>query len=95
MGRVVREGQHATPTISGLTHNNEMVFAAKGIATASRANGGFHYVAVGNQNSATLDTTGTNHFGGCAASNTAEEGCSLNKNPNADAEDPARRRRAR
>ena len=31
---------------------------------------------------------GTNHFGGCAASDAAEEGCSLNKNPNVDAEDP-------
>ena len=40
------------------------------------------------QNSATLDATGTNHFGGCAASDAAEEGCSLNKNPNVDAEDP-------
>ena len=74
--------------ISGLTHNNEMVFAAKGVGDGVGANGGFHYVAVGNQNSATLDATGTNHFGGCAASNTAEEGCSLNNNPNADAEDP-------
>jgi len=82
------EKDNTNSSISGLTHNNEMVFAAKGIGDGVGANGGFHYVAVGNQNSATLDATGTNHFGGCAASNTAEEGCSLNKNPNVDAEDP-------
>ena len=74
--------------VSGLTHNNEMVFAAKGVGDGVAANGGFHWVAVGNANSATLDATGSNHFGGCAASDTAEEGCSLNNNPNVDAEDP-------
>ena len=74
--------------ISGLDHNNEMVFAAKGVSDGVSVNGGFHWVAVGNQGSATLDATGANHFGGCAASDAAEEGCSLNKNVNADAEDP-------
>jgi hypothetical protein len=82
------EKDNTNTGVSGLTHNNEMVFAAKGLADGVAANGGFHYVAVGNNGSATLDNTGANHFGGCAASNSAEEGCSLNANPNADAEDP-------
>ena len=51
-------------SVSGLTHNNEMVFAAKGVGDGVAANGGFHWVAVGSQGSATLDATGTNHFGG-------------------------------
>ena len=74
--------------ISGLTHNNEMVFAAKGVPDAAAGHGGFNWTAVGNTNSALLDASDTNHFGGCAASDAAETGCSLNKNPNADAEDP-------
>ncbi len=74
--------------LSGLTHNNEMVFAAKGVGDGVAANGGFHWVAVGSQGSATLDATGANHFGGCAASDTAEAQCSLNRNPNVAAEDP-------
>jgi hypothetical protein len=74
--------------ISGLHHNNEMVFAAKGLADATPGRGGFSWTAVGNKGSALLDASGTNHFGGCAASDTAEEGCSLNANPAADAEDP-------
>ena len=74
--------------VSGLTHDNEMVFAAKGVGDGVAADGGFKWVAVGNTNSATLDATGTNHFGGCAASDVAEAGCSLNKNPSVDAEDP-------
>jgi hypothetical protein len=82
------EKDNTTPGISGLTHNNEMVFAAKGLADATPGRGGFNWTAVGNQNSALLDATGTNHFGGCAASDTLEAGCSLNKNANADAEDP-------
>jgi hypothetical protein len=74
--------------LSGLTHNNEMVFAAKGLADATPGRGGFSWTAVGSQDSALLDASGTNHFGGCAASDTAEAGCSLNKNPAVDAEDP-------
>jgi hypothetical protein len=74
--------------ISGLTHNNDMVFAAKGIATTAPNTGGFNWTAVGNQGSGLLDASGTNHFGACAASDAAEAGCSLNKNPNAGAEDP-------
>jgi hypothetical protein len=81
------EKDNTSTGISGLTHNNEMVFAAKGLADSTPGHGGFNWTAVGTQNSALLDNTGTNHFGGCAASNTAEEGCSLNANPNADAED--------
>ena len=33
--------------ISGL-HNNEMVFAAKAVSDGVTANGGFHWVVVGN-----------------------------------------------
>ena len=74
-------------TLSGL-HANEMVFAAKGVSDGVTANGGFHWVAVGNALQATLDTTGTTHFGNCVASATTESQCSLNSNPAADAEDP-------
>jgi hypothetical protein len=70
-------------------HGNEMVFAAKGINDGVAANGGFHWVAVGNALQAELDLTGaTNHFGTCAESQTNEAQCSLNKDPAADAEDP-------
>src|SRR5262249_52126921 len=71
-----------------LTHKNEMVFAAKGLADPAPGRGGFSWTAVGSLGSALLDASGANHFGGCAASDGAEAGCSLNKNPNADAEDP-------
>jgi hypothetical protein len=74
--------------VSGLTHNNEMVFAAKGVGDGVPANGGFHWVDVGSQASATLDATGNNHFGPCAATDAAEGQCSLNHNPKADAENP-------
>jgi hypothetical protein len=74
--------------ISGLHHNNEMVFAAKGLADPTPGHGGFNWTVVGNQGSGLLDTSGTNHFGACAASDSAEARCSLNKNPNGDAEDP-------
>jgi hypothetical protein len=74
-------------SISGLG-NNEMVFAAKGISDAVAANGGFHWVVVGNQLSGTLDTSGTNGFGACSASATSEQQCSLNNDPSSDAEDP-------
>jgi hypothetical protein len=66
-----------------------MVFAAKGVRDGGAADGGFHWVAVGHQGSAPLDASGANHFGGCAASNTAEEQCSLNHDVNAGAEDPS------
>jgi hypothetical protein len=65
-----------------------MVFAAKGISDGVAANGGFHWVAVGNQVSGTLDTSGTHGFGNCASSPADEQGCSLNHDPTRDAEDP-------
>ena len=82
------EKDNTDPAVSGLTHENEMVFAAKGVRDGVAANGGFHWVAVGSQGSATLDATGINHLGGCAASDTAEAQCSLNQNAKADAENP-------
>jgi hypothetical protein len=59
------------------------VFAAKAISDGLTANGGFHWVAVGSQLSGILDTTDT-----CGASAANEGQCSLNNDPNADAEDP-------
>ncbi|OAI39713.1 hypothetical protein AYO39_02635 [Actinobacteria bacterium SCGC AG-212-D09] len=73
--------------ISGL-HNNMLVFAAKAVSDGVTANGGFHWVVVGNALQGTLDTTGTHGFGTCAVSATNEAQCSLNKNPANDAEDP-------
>jgi hypothetical protein len=81
------EKDNTDHAISGLTHNNEMVFAAKGVSDAA-ADGGFRWIAVGSQLQGTLDATGTNHFGACAASDTTEAQCSLNKNAGKDAEDP-------
>ena len=73
--------------LTGL-HTNELVFAAKGVSDGITAHGGFHWVVVGNQSSGTLNKKGANKFGACAASATKEGQCSLNNNPNADAEDP-------
>ncbi len=75
------------PSSLGL-QNNELVFAAKGIADGVGANGGFHWVVVGSQATATLDRTSTHGFGGCASFASTEQQCSLNKNASADAEDP-------
>jgi hypothetical protein len=75
-------------TIPGL-HENEMVFAAKGVKDGVGANGEFHWVTVGTQLSGTLDKSGTNGFGTCAESAENEERCSLNRSPaKNDAEDP-------
>jgi hypothetical protein len=75
-------------SLSGL-HRNEMVFAAKGVSDGVGANGGFHWVSVGNALQGTLDRTGAaHHFGTCAESAVNEERCSLNHDPAADAEDP-------
>jgi hypothetical protein len=74
-------------SISGL-QSNEMVFAAKGIPDGVAGNGGFHWMVVGNQLSATLDTSGTHGFGACAQSATTEQQCALNHDATADAEDP-------
>jgi hypothetical protein len=70
--------------------NNEQVFAAK-IVKDANADGGFHWQAVGNGTAGknyVLDTTGTNGFGPCAASQDVEDTCSLNKAAGNDAEDP-------
>jgi hypothetical protein len=74
-------------SIPGL-RSNEMVFAAKGIPDGVAANGGFHWVAVGGAGSGTLDRTGANGFGVCAASVANEQACSLNHDATKDAEDP-------
>ena len=69
-------------------HENEMVFAAKGVSDGEAANGGFHWVVVGQALSATLDTSGANKIGKCAESAPVEARCSLNKDTNGDAENP-------
>jgi hypothetical protein len=73
--------------LSGL-NNNEMVFAAKGVSDGVGANGGFHWVAVGNALQATLDKSGPNKFGNCVASAANEAKCTVSKDPTADAENP-------
>jgi hypothetical protein len=70
--------------------DNDQVFAAK-IVADPKADGGFHWRAVGNGTAGqvnTLDTTGANGFGNCSASTSAEDACSLNKLAGNDAEDP-------
>jgi hypothetical protein len=72
---------------------NERVFAAKAVSAGSvsgTVDGGFHWEAAGRKTTATevLDTSGANHAGPCLASKAAEDRCTLNKNPHADAEDP-------
>jgi hypothetical protein len=74
------------PGTAGLAEN-EMVFAAKAVKDEAPGAGGFHWVAVGNQLSGTLDTPGKG-FGACSESKANEEKCSLNSDPKADAEDP-------
>ncbi len=69
-------------------HENEMVFAAKGVSDGEGANGGFHWVVVGQAFSATLDTSGINKMGKCAESAPLEARCSLNKDTNGNAENP-------
>jgi hypothetical protein len=69
-------------------HQNEMVFAAKAVSDGEAANGGFHWVVVGQALSATLDTSGTNKMGKCAESAPLEARCSLNMDTNGDAENP-------
>jgi hypothetical protein len=76
------------PGLNGIT--NELVFAAKAVPDAV-ADGGFHWVAVGNGTAGqtnVLDTTATNMFGSCDASAAQERACSLNKDASVDAEDP-------
>ncbi|HEY1711650.1 MAG TPA: hypothetical protein VGG07_02040 [Solirubrobacteraceae bacterium] len=66
---------------------NGMVFAAKGVSDGVGANGGFHWVAVGNGGQGNLDGS-INGAGTCAHSLAEEQACSLNISPTADAEDP-------
>ena len=72
------------PSTDGL-HDNEMVFAAKAFADTT-ADGQFQWQVFGTGGMGVLDNTA--HGGACGVSKPAEEGCSLNKNVNADAEDP-------
>jgi hypothetical protein len=69
-------------------HENEMVFAAKGVSDGVAANGGFHWVAVGQAFSGPLDTSGPKQLGPCGESAPAEARCSLNKDTNGNAENP-------
>ena len=71
---------------AGLQGPKGMVFAAKGVTNAS-ADGGFEWVAVGNGGQGNLDAS-INGAGTCAVSLSAEQACSLNIRPTADAEDP-------
>ncbi|MGZ4230040.1 MAG: hypothetical protein ACXVVQ_01275 [Solirubrobacteraceae bacterium] len=69
--------------------DNEMVFAAKGVAPSATAppsgtvDGGFNWIAVGNNAQGTLDTTNR-----CGANLDNEHACALNLDPTKDAEDP-------
>ena len=72
---------------SGL-HENEMVFAAKGVSDGESANGGFHWVVVGSALAGTLDTSGANKLGKCGESAANEGQCSLNSDTNGNAENP-------
>ena len=64
--------------------SNELVFAAKGISDGLATDGGFHWVVVGRTRRRARSTRRDS----CDASLTAEQQCSLNKNPANDAEDP-------
>ena len=67
---------------------NERVFAAKAVANPA-ADGAFGWAAVGRTTAAPqpLDTS-AGGAGPCLASKSAENACTLNKSPGADAEDP-------
>ncbi|MGN6379298.1 MAG: hypothetical protein ACTHNU_10135, partial [Gaiellales bacterium] len=71
--------------------NNDMVFAAKAVADTTAGAGGFHWQAVGNGTAGLtriLNRSGAHAFGGCAATQTAEGNCSLNKVAGNNAENP-------
>ena len=75
--------------IDGL-RSNDMVFAARIVADAD-ADGGFHWVAVGNGTAGqtnVLDTSGAHGFGNCAESQAAEDACTLNVQARRNAENP-------
>ncbi len=73
-------------------HNNEMVFAAKGVAPSATTpptgtvDGGFNWIAVGRTGQGVLDNSA--HGGSCGASQDNEAACSVNAAAGADAEDP-------
>jgi hypothetical protein len=69
-------------TGAGGLAGNDLVFAAKAESDAAGL-AGFHWHVIGNTGNAILNTAST-----CATSATAEQACSLNSNPGADAEDP-------
>jgi hypothetical protein len=75
--------------IDGL-RSNDMIFAAKIVADGT-ADGGFHWLAVGNGTTGqtnVLDASGAHGFGGCAESQDAEDACTLNAIARRDAENP-------
>ncbi len=72
------------PSAAGLA-NNELVFAAKAEADGTAGAGGFHWHVFGNAVNGNGILNGATT---CAASLSAEQACSLNSNPAADAEDP-------
>ncbi|HZD99337.1 MAG TPA: hypothetical protein VE132_14375, partial [Micromonosporaceae bacterium] len=87
---VVWYEQNATGTTGpNQLGGNEMVFAAKGVAPSATTpptgtvDGGFNYIAVGNNAQGVLDTTNT-----CGANLNNEHACALNLDPTKDAEDP-------
>ncbi len=79
------------PSALGLSAN-EQVFAAKIVADPA-ADGGFHWQAVGRGTAGQTNPLDTSSappgFGPCAASVAAEAACSMNANPERDAEDPS------
>jgi hypothetical protein len=82
-----------TSTLTGFRSNeNEQVFAAKGVAdSGTGVDGGFHWQAVGSGTaglSDTLDTSGPNGWGNCAASQANDDACALNADATHDAEQP-------
>ena len=75
--------------IDGL-RDNDMVFASK-IVADPLADGGFHWLAVGNGTAGqtnVLDISGAHGFGNCAESRDAEDACTLNAQARRDAENP-------
>ena len=75
---------YETGTGTGGLAANEMVFAAKVESDAGAGVlGGFHWHVIGNTGNGILNAATS-----CAASLSAEQACSLNRDPSADAEDP-------
>ena len=72
------------PTAGVGLRENELVFAAKGVKDESAEAGGFHWTVVGSQLSGALETK----TDVCGESGANEQKCSLNDDPEQDAEDP-------